>query len=268
MEQHDIHNYLEDFFRTSECPILENDGKTLHVQLTVEMDKKLMNRPFYWKYVDNVGMTGEPLTVKLVTDPAAAENSDGEFIHFGSPRLHQIFETAKQMGAYLRQYEAVKEIKNRSIALEPWLGMNMKISYQCDRKKDLLVSYGLQLINGEMVDRFQEKLQALDLTPKIPDYCFTISPLIKPQSGIKRVEHLIESSVESEEHDWADQARQRWEDDLALLDQFYVRGDDEDSREIYEREKAALREQYEPMVKIEIVSGGLFYLTKEVFTAA
>ncbi|HET7658205.1 MAG TPA: YqhG family protein, partial [Bacillales bacterium] len=203
MEQHKIHDYLERYFRTSGCDILEDDGKFLHIQLSIEMDKLLMNRPFYWKYIENTGMEPQPMKLKLVTDPGTAEENDGEFVHFGSPRLHQIFQSARKLAAYTRLYENVGEIHAPSVPLEPWLGLNIKISYQCDRKKDLLVSYGLQLINGQIVEDFHSLLASLDLTPKIPDYCFTISPLIKPQSGLKRIEAMIDEQVQSEDQTWA-----------------------------------------------------------------
>lgn len=266
MEQHKIHDYLERYFRTSGCDILENDGKALHIQLSIEMDKLLMNRPFYWKYIKNTGIEPQPMKLKLVTDPESTDEKEGEFVHFGSPRLHQIFQSAKQLAAYTRLYEHVGEIHAPSVPLEPWLGLNVKISYQCDRKKDLLVSYGLQLINGQVVEDFHNQLLSLSLTPKIPDYCFTISPLIRPQSGLKRIEAMIENSVQNEDHTWAREAEQRWAEDLALLDQFYENS--EETPESYALEKEALKDQYEPKIHVEIINGGLFYLTKEAFTDA
>ncbi len=46
MQQHEIHNYLYNFFETNNCEILERSPHLLDVQLTIEMDKLLMNRPF------------------------------------------------------------------------------------------------------------------------------------------------------------------------------------------------------------------------------
>lgn len=264
MEQRNIHDYLERYFQTSGCDILENDGKTLDIQLSVEMDKLLMNRPFYWKYVENTGLQGQPMQLKVVTDSSETAQSDGTFIHFGSPRLHQIFHSAKKLSAYTRLYENVGDIGSPSIPLEPWIGLNVKVSCQCDRKKDSLISYGLQLINGQIVEQFHDHLLTLDLTPKIPDYCFTISPLIRPRSGLKRIETMIEEKVQNQDHTWAQEAERRWAEDLALLDQFY--GETDEKPESYELEKQALKQQYEPKVQVEIINGGLFYLTKKTFT--
>lgn len=264
MEQQDMHNYLERFFRINDCDILENDGKSLHIQLTEELDKRLMNRPFYWKYIKNTNMTPQPVTLRLLTE-APEEEQEGELLHFGSPRLHQIFRATKQLSSHIRLFEYVQDGNGPLIPLEPWLGLNVKISYQCDHKKDRLVSLGLHLINGRIVDHFHNQMLSLDMTPKIPDYCFTLSPLIKPQSGLKRLETLIEDSVREEDHTWAEEAQQRWVDDLELLNQFYE--NNEDKPESYELEREALKEQYEPVIQVQITGGGLFYLSKQAFTA-
>lgn len=266
MEQHEIHHFLSRFFQASGCQILENDGQMLNIQLTVDMDKRLMNRPFYWKYVEQLGQDGQPLQLNLVTDPEQANDSDGEFIHFGSPRLHQIFQSAKDLSRHTRLFEKVENIDSRSVPLVPWIGMNMKISYKCDRKKDELVSFGLQLINGQLVKSFHEQLDKLHLTPKIPDYCFTISPLIKPGSGLKRLESYIAEYVANKDDQWAHDAERRWAEDQGLLDQFYE--NTEEKPESYEREKEAIRQQYEPKIQVTILNGGLFYLKKEPFNTS
>ncbi|HAQ06119.1 MAG TPA: hypothetical protein DCR24_00735, partial [Bacillus bacterium] len=144
--------------------------------------------------------------------------------------------------------------------LIPWIGLNMKISYQCDRKRDIFQSIGLQLINGRMVEDFHDKLVKLTMSSKIPDYSYTLSPLIKPKSGLGRIQSFLSANIEQEDHSWAEEARNRWRKDLDLLHHFYE--DSEEKSESYETEKAALQEQYEPKINITIVNGGLFYLTE------
>ena len=48
MEQREIHTFLLRFFQANQCDILEESAGHLTVQLTIEMDKLIMNRPFYW----------------------------------------------------------------------------------------------------------------------------------------------------------------------------------------------------------------------------
>ena len=46
MLQKEIHQYLETFFVGNDCQIEENGEGFLTVQMTIDMDKELMNRPF------------------------------------------------------------------------------------------------------------------------------------------------------------------------------------------------------------------------------
>ena len=112
-----------------------------------------------------------------------------------------------------------------------------------------------------MVQQFHEKLLKIDLTPKIPDYSFTLSPLIRPKSGVVRIENFLKSEVEKESHSWAEDARKRWEKDLHLLEHFYK--DDEVKAESYVVEKEALKDQYEPKIVMSIINGGIFYLSDQ-----
>ena len=112
----------------------------------------------------------------------------GEVLHFGSPRLHQIFHSARKLASYTRLYENKAAIPGKQTPLHPGLGFNIKISYQCDLKKDLLKSFRINLINGAMKENFHEELMKKTLTPKIPDFTFTLTPIIKPQSGISRIQ--------------------------------------------------------------------------------
>lgn len=261
MQQQEIHNFLIRYFQANECEIVENAPGYLVVQLTIELDKELMNRPFYWHYLEKTGGVPNPMRLTLITNPEKApENLKGETIHFGSPRLHQIFESTKKLARYIRLYENHRNL-NQQTPLMPWLCMNVKISYQCDRKRDIYKSIGLQLINGQMVEDFHDRLQQLPLTPKIPDYSFTLSPLVKPKSGMTRIENYLKSVIDNDDHTWAEEAKNRWEQDLRLLEHFYE--DVEEENESYETEKKALKDQYEPNINISFINGGLFYLTEK-----
>nr|WP_285856978.1 YqhG family protein [Mesobacillus subterraneus] len=240
--------------------MLENNQGYMTVQLTVELDKELMNRPFYWHYLEKTGGVPNPMKLTFITNKKQApDHIKGEVIHFGSPRLHQIFQSTKNLAGFIRLYE------NNNFGLQtpliPWIGLNMKISYQCDRKRDVYQSIGLQLINGRMVEDFHDKLLSLPMRSKIPDYAYTLSPLIKPRSGLNRIQSYLTNRIELEDHSWADEARMRWKKDLDLLHHFYE--DEEEISESFETEKIALQEQYEPKVNISIVNGGLFYLTEK-----
>jgi Bacterial protein YqhG of unknown function len=262
MQQQEIHDFLLRYFQANNCELVDSSPSYMTVQLTEEMDKELMNRPFYWHYLEKTGGVPNPMKLTLITNQQQVPSDlKGENIHFGSPRLHQIFASSKKLAGYIRLYEKYQGAPGRQTPLLPWLCLNTKISYQCDRKRDVYQSIGLQLINGRMVTGFHERLLQIPLTPKIPDYAFTLSPIIMPKSGVTRIENLLRANLSEEDHTWAEEARQRWKKDLQLLEHFYK--DVEEDAESYEIEKQALREQFEPKINISVINGGIFYLTDQ-----
>ncbi|MGN9864749.1 YqhG family protein [Bacillus swezeyi] len=262
MRQEEIHRFLERFFTANGCTITDKSAGHLTVQLTAEVDKQIMNRPFYWHWLEKTGGEPNPMKITLITDEdQAPADLEGEFIHFGSPRLFQMFQAVKKNGKFIRLYEKICS-QGAHIPLEPWLGINVTISYQSDKKKDKLLSLGLHLISGQLIEGFQEQMEARPLSSQISDYCYTMSPLIKPESGIKRLERYIEQSARNEPLDWAEASIKRWKNDLELLNQFYE--ETEEKPEEYEIEKKALQTLYEPKIEIKVENGGLFYLQKKI----
>ncbi|WP_332697927.1 YqhG family protein [Halalkalibacter lacteus] len=264
MQQPQVHDFLERYFVANDSPIIENDSSYVKVQLSIELDKLLMNRPFYWHYLEKTGGEPRPMQVTFITDQnKVPEDLGGEQIHFGAPRLHQLFASTRELGGYIRLYENLNASGRQSIPLQPWLCLNVKVSFQCDRKKDVLLSLGLNLIHGQIVPQFYEKIRQKDLTPTIPDFCFKLSPLITVHSGLIRLQKMVQTYVENEDKLWAEEAIDRWNADLALLEKFYE--DEEEKPESYHVEKQALQEQYEPNIHVAIINGGMFYIQQQVF---
>ncbi|MBU9712231.1 YqhG family protein [Evansella tamaricis] len=257
MQQQEIHQYIKNFFIENESTITEESDGHLFIQLSVEMDKALMNRPFYWHYVEKMGGVPNPMQLNLITDSSKVpEDMKGEKIHFGSPRLHQIFQTAKQLGSHSLLYESVNT-NGSTVPLKPWIVLNGAVSYCCDHKKDYFFSIGLSLITGEVIHDFHELIKAKNLQEQIPNYCFTMTPIIRPISGIERIKRLLIEDLEQQDHQWAENARNRQKQDEQLLEAFYE-GQEEKGDSYYD-EKKAIKSQYEPSINISIINGGLFY---------
>ncbi|WP_227938521.1 YqhG family protein [Alkalihalobacillus deserti] len=264
MQQPQVHDFLERYFKANDSPIIENTSSYLQIQLSIELDKLLMNRPFYWHYLEKTGGEPRPMQVTFITDQThVPDDIRGEQIHFGSPRLRQLFESTRELGGFIRLFERIEASGNKSISLQPWLCLNAKVSFQCDRKKDVLLSLGLNLIHGQIVPQFYDRIREKDLTPNIPDYCFKLSPLITVKSGLIRLQKMVQTYAENEDDTWAEEAVERWDADLKLLEAFYE--DQEEKPESYHVEKQALKEQYEPNIHVSVVNGGMFYLQQQVF---
>lgn len=261
MLQREIHDLLFKYFKANGGEIIENTPSYLTVQLSIELDKALMNRPFYWHYLEKTGGVPNPATLTLITDPNnVPDNIKGEIMHFGSPRLHQIFESTKKLSSFIRLYENRIGHFHAQTPLHPWLSANIKVSFVSDRKKDVLFSLGLHLLTGKIIDNFHQKMMNYSLTPKIPDFSFTLSPIIMPKSGVSRLDRYVRLQLADEDHAWAERAHTKWAEDVALLEHFYA--DLEEKGESYLLEKEALKQQYEPNINISVINGGMFYLSE------
>lgn len=254
-----IHQYVRQFFKENNCPILQESDHHLRVQLTVEMDKRIMNRPFYWSYVESTGGQPNPAQLTLITDKnRLTENLAGEVVHYGSPRLNQLFQVTRERGAFVQMYERAVSDSGKQVILTPWLAVNYKITYSSDRTKEMLYSLGMNLMTGAILNGFQESVQERNLEPAIPANTFHLPYIIKPLRALDRLDELIDQLIQEDDHKWTEEARARREKDLRVLEYFYE--GIEDRPECYEMEKQAIEEQYETKIYVEISSGGLFYL--------
>ncbi|WP_318615282.1 YqhG family protein [Sporosarcina sp. YIM B06819] len=254
-----IHQYLRQFFNENNCQILNNHYHYIDVQLTIEMDKKIMNRPFYWHYLASTGDEPRPAQLTLITDKnQLGENIKGEVVHFGSPRLSQLFQVTKEMGSFVQMYERVTNTSDSQTILTPWLGVNYKVTYSSDQTKEVLYSLGINLLTGRVIDNFQESLSEVDLDVTISSNTFHVPYIIKPIRALERLDAVIDNIIQQEDHAWAEEAKKRWQKDRRVLEYFYEGVDNKP--DCYEIEKEAMDQQYEARISIDIVNGGVFYL--------
>lgn len=248
-----VHQYLRTFFHTTNCDILEESESHVVVQLTADIDKRIMNRPFYWQFVESTKAEPNPLKVTFITNRELCQSIRGEYIHYGSMRMHQIFQATKDLGSYVVMYE-----NQEGASLFPWIGANFKVSYQTDQTKEMLFSLGINLIHGSVKSDFQDYLNTFPLTDKLPNNAYCLPYIISPMRAIERLETAVENYIANDDLSWADEAKKRWQRELEILDHFYEEVDEKP--ESYEIEKKALEERFQPRIKIDIISGGLFYL--------
>ncbi|WP_230199416.1 YqhG family protein [Bacillus ndiopicus] len=253
MNSQQINQFLHDFFIETGCDV-ERQEELLHVQLSIEMDKKIMNRPFYWRYIEATNGEPNPAQLKLTT---SLQRGQGEIIHFGSPRLQQIYRVVEEFGAYVQMYEEA-DVTASQVLLTPWLAVNYKVAYCCDCTKEVLYSFGLNLMTGYMVLDFHSSLIQKNLIPTKPANGFCVQHIIAPQRGLERIQAALNEIIVEDDHTWANEAIVKWQREQRILDYFYDGVDDKP--EMYEIEKQALQERYGAKIKMTIVNGGLFYL--------
>ncbi|RXT13648.1 YqhG family protein [Ammoniphilus sp. CFH 90114] len=281
MNQQEIRQYIEEYFKAFQSPFTEESPAYFSVQLPIEVDKDLGNRPFYWTYVEKIGMEPTPLHLTFIFDrEQVPEGIRGEEIIFGSRRLHQIFDSSKKHGKFVRLYESSRTnsllSSISSVPLVPWLGVNYKVEFICDQKKDILLPLGINLISGAIVHSFYQTAKQLELTPKLPDYSFTMQPIFGVDSAISRLEQYIQAYLDQEDTLWAQQANERLDEEKLLIESFYSEEATRQKITEEEQEKQAekklrleaekdtrlkeLEWQFTPRIEVSVVNAGLFYL--------
>ncbi|GAA0350695.1 YqhG family protein [Bacillus horti] len=288
MNQQQLYNYVEAFLHSMDCQIINQDQTYLTTQLTPEVDKQIMNRPYYWMFVERTGATPQPAQLTFVFDnDHVPDEVRGELLKFGCWRLHQIFDSAKQNGQFIRLYEEVSKA-NLTQGLMPWLLINYKISFISDQKKDIFYPLGFNLVTGQMMTEFEGVLGQYRLTPKIPDYHFTFRPIFSLASSIQHIEKHIQEFLHHQDTTWATQANQRLDEEIDLIKSFYfpnsrnlkqqptdffgklkqnkrpdqleTEKEEEYSREALLNKRLAEVEQYRPRIEVNPINVGLVYL--------
>lgn len=254
-----IQAFLRQFFQENHCELVSEYQHQMTVQLTIDMDKRLMNRPFYWQYIESTNEVPSPAQLSLIIDKNKVGNGvQGEIIHFGSPRLSQLIQVANDLGSFVRVYEKTTKNHDVKTILTPWLGVNYKVAYTTDRTKEMLYSLGINLMTGSIFDEFQESLNELELEIEPNENTFSLPYTIPPARALQRLDSAIDRVVLQDDHQWAEEAKARWQTEQEVLDYFYR--DTKEKPASYDLEKQAMEELFKPKIQINVINGGLFYL--------
>ncbi|MFC7320862.1 YqhG family protein [Halobacillus campisalis] len=257
MKQNVYYDFTKEFFTINGCLIEEKNAKHMKVLLTRQMDESLMNRPFYWHYMKKMNREGDPMSLSF-KDISIGEEEEGIYLHAGTPKLQQIYQTALEKGYITRLYESINH-PTHNLAMHPWLILNMKITFRGKQSKDKILSIGLNLINGAITHNMMELLEHIKLIQKISDYTFPMTPMIKLESAYNRIIQHVETYLTTLDTDWAEQSIQQFNYEKQLLQKFFH--SDDIGEEQYQKELDQLAIRYKPRVTIKIANGGLFYLS-------
>ncbi len=227
MDQPTVRRYVEKYLAAFSTHVMETHPDFLTVVLPVEVDKDIGNRPFYWSWVEKMNIAPQPMQLTFYFDQdAIPAGKRGELVHFGSPRLQQIFQSARKHGRFVCLYEQAPHLikglgSKRSAPLTPWLGLNVKVSLLCDKKRDILLQLGINLHQPHIVHRFYDFVRGLTLTPAIPDYFYTLDRRLSVEQAYDQVQQEVRQLLDREDHTWADAARERLQEEVAILEAYY-----------------------------------------------
>jgi hypothetical protein len=201
--------------------------------------------------------------------PAQTGRIPYDEVTYGSRRLEQLFGVVRAKGRYVQMYEDVKTPRGAPPAVfHTWLAVNYKVEFCCDMKRDELHSLGISLMTGEVREEFNDTLSALSLTPRLPANTLVQRPVWSMNRAVAALEQFLDREVRNYNHDWAQEAKARLEDELARVDEYYGELvpsiEDPDQRAAAEAQYAARKReiewQYAPRITANVVSAGIFHL--------
>jgi hypothetical protein len=192
-------------------------------------------------------------------------------LHFGSRRLEQIFAAARRGGRFVCLFQQPDEQALHpydSHPCTPWLGVNVKVAFVCDLKREEMHAFGVSLATGTVVEQFFDRLQGIRLTPRLPANVHVTGAALTIRKAADLIEQALMRKLKACDYGWAAAANDRLKEELALLAHYYEplieAADGERKAQIaaqYEARKEEIRWQLRPRVTAEVVNAGLFHLT-------
>lgn len=278
MDKEQVRQYVFRYFLATGSHVLETGPGLLRVKLSETADKDLTNRPLYWAFVERSGMAPETMTMTFIFDreqtPADVE---GEELRFGSPRLLQIFSSAAKHGRWTRLYEEPEAAVRKPVSAVPWLGVNCNVQYICDRKRDEIHSLGVNLLTGQLEERFMARLKDRPLSPRLPPRVHVAPAVLSLAQAVNIIQNRITAHVRAQDERWVRDARARMAEEMDRIRQYYENlppkrqdGRDEsdaasasgfDKRQAaYQKQLEETKWQYNPRVQVDVINAGLFFL--------
>lgn len=269
MNQQQIRSFTERYLSLHDCHILESGPTYLTTRLSIQADKDLLDRPFYWMYVERMKMEPQPITLSFIFDQANhPQEIKGEALFFGAPRFAKMLSSAQKHGRFTRLYQEAQDVRSfasSSRSYTPWLGVNYRLSYICDQKKDRLIPIGINLIDGQIVSNFYQQAQAYRWRTRLPAHRHLLPTQLTISEAVGELEYHIQEQIQGEDLTWAQQAEERCQLELEQLDAFYPEPLTEAARRDKKQRREEIIWQYYPRAELHVINAGLFYAETEAF---
>lgn len=209
------------------------------------------------------------------TAPVGAGRIPQDDVTYGSSRLEQIFQAAKAGGSFVLLFEEPKSLARgdkQSYPYGTWLGINYKVEFQCDMKRDELHSLAISLVTGDIVEQFHDRILMKKMTPRLPVNVYVTRTLLTLPRAMAKLEAHLEKKLAAYDRTWAREAQERLNDELHRIDAYYgdlIKSAEEDKKseieEQFNNRKAEIEWQYKPRIAVSAAGCGIFHLCPDPF---
>lgn len=287
MNAKQVQKFVVSYLDSTGCHLIEKSPSHVVVKLSPDADRALTNRPYYWSFIDRTGTEPETLTYSWSFDPPSAAQGAvsplsnymtttggrvlREDVYFGSRRLQQLFEAARLGGRCVMLFEEPPRGHNDPLGSHPytaWLGVNFKVGYQCDMKREELYGWGISLATGIIDEKFMDRLKDRRLTPRLPSNVYLLRNGLSLRKAMSQLELAMERRLRGADFTWAAEADHRRYDELERIREYYEpmleRCEDSEQKKVleerYSHRKTEIDWQYRPRVTLSVMNCGLFHL--------
>ncbi|WP_372663738.1 YqhG family protein [Cohnella sp.] len=287
MNAKQVQKFVLSYLDSTGCQLIEKSPNRITVKLSPKADRSLTNRPFYWSFVDRAGVDPETMTYGWsFENPSTEQGSSGslisylmtdngrivqEDIYFGSRRLHQLFEAVRQEGRCVTMFEEPSRGRLDPLGSQPytaWLGVNFKVSFECDMKREEIYGWGISLATGIIDENFLETLKDRKLSSRLPSNVHLLRNGLSLRKGMSQLELTMERKLKNVDFSWAEDAERRRQDELQRIKHYYAPMLEAMEPSV-QREELAIRSQqreaeidwqYRPRVSLSVMNCGIFHL--------
>lgn len=289
MNAKQVQRFVLSYLEAMDCRIIEKSPSHVTVKLSPAADRVLTGRPYYWSFVDGTGTEPETLSYSWIFEKAPAPEAGvpstpltslmtaggrvlREELYFGSRRLTQLFEAVRQGGRCVTMFEEPPRGLRDPLGSHPytaWLGVNFKVGYECDMKREELYGWGISLATGIIEERFLDKLRDKRLSPRLPPNVHLLKNGLSLRKGWSQLENALERRLKNGDFSWAVEAESRRQEEQNRINHYYGTqlersADDPQQAEALAERRERRREeidwQYRPRVNVSVVGCGIFHL--------
>ncbi|CAM4462338.1 hypothetical protein FHS16_003086 [Paenibacillus endophyticus] len=201
---------------------------------------------------------------------AAPARVPREDLFFGARKLDMLFDAAKAKGSYVYLFQEPDKRSTNPFSSTPytaWLGVNMRVEFACDRKREEIHCFGVSLATGQCVELFYDRLLTHKLTPRLPANIHITKNGISYNKALSIVEQTLERKLRAYDYSWAESASARLEEELERISGYYeplvehALADNKPAiQEQFAQRQSEIRWQYEPRVTASAINCGIFHL--------
>ncbi|NLM37043.1 MAG: hypothetical protein GX202_02825 [Firmicutes bacterium] len=171
-------------------------------------------------------------------------------------------EAEAALGELCPQLQSLFPLPAPTVQTRPYLLAHYTLSFQTDELHEELVSLGLDMTNGAVTPDFLRFLTEAEAVPGVPATAVE-TPACSLEEAFSLLHRYLEQLVAAKDRRWIDDARTRYEEELACLYQYYQ----EDQRDWADFRLRALDlyDKFRPRVLVRLVNVGLLYLPELVY---